>query len=265
MARAALMAPLTSNRLPPKSPPRLPLRVPRPCSAASAASTVSPSLTNPSPALTTLRPVLPILPPGLPRLSVADHQAVKISVAQEGWYHVSFAQLFAAGLDRYTDSRTLHLYAEGVEQPLLLTGRASGPPSPSDAIEFYGTGIDTPFSADRVYWLISDSHWPKRILPVAAACFRQHRPGEFSIHRSSRGSHHLLRRSAEWREQRQFLWRCHHIGSDRSGSCRRAHRSFFAAASFPWTSLFKAPPTRRSIASPFSSMEPLSAKWTSSV
>jgi uncharacterized repeat protein (TIGR01451 family) len=143
------------------------------------ASSVSPSSANPSPALTVPRPILPVLPSGLPRLIIADHQAVKISVAQEGWYHVSFAQLFAAGLDRYTDSRTLHLYAEGVEQPLLLTGRASGFPSPSDAIEFYGTGIDTPFSADRVYWLISDSHWPKRILPVAAPVSGSIAPASF--------------------------------------------------------------------------------------
>jgi uncharacterized repeat protein (TIGR01451 family) len=143
------------------------------------ASSVSPSFVNPSPALAVARPMPPILPPGLTRLSVADHQAVKISVAQEGWYHVSFAQLFAAGLERNTDSRTLHLYAEGVEQPLLLTGRASGPPSPSDAIEFYGMGIDTPFSADRVYWLISDSHWPKRILPVAAPVSGSIAPASF--------------------------------------------------------------------------------------
>ncbi len=131
------------------------------------ASSVSPSSAHPSPAMMILQPGLPIPLPSVPPLSVADHQAVKISVAQEGWYHVSFDQLFAAGLDRNTDSRTLHLYAEGVEQPLLLTGRASGLPSPSDAIEFYGTGIDTPFSADRVYWLISDYQSPKRILPVA--------------------------------------------------------------------------------------------------
>jgi uncharacterized repeat protein (TIGR01451 family) len=143
------------------------------------ASIVPPSAANPSPARPESRPVFPIPPPSLPPLSVADHQAVKISVDQEGWYHVSFAQLFAAGLDRNTDSRTLHLYAEGVEQPLLLTGHASGPPSPSDAIEFYGTGIDTPFSADRVYWLISGNQWPKRILTVPAPVSGSTAPASF--------------------------------------------------------------------------------------
>ncbi len=143
------------------------------------ASAVPPSSANPPHTLVVPRPVLPFPPPGFPPVSVADHQAVKISVAQEGWYHVSFAQLFAAGLDRNTDSRTLHLYAEGVEQPLLLIARASGPPSPSDAIEFYGTGIDTPFSADRVYWLISNFHSPKRILPVAAPVSGSSAPASF--------------------------------------------------------------------------------------
>ena len=143
------------------------------------ASTVSPSAANPPHALVVPRPVLPIPPPGLPPLNVADHPAVKISIDQEGWYHISFAQLFAAGLDRNTDSRTLHLYAEGVEQPLLLTGRASGPPSPADAIEFYGTGIDTPFSADRVYWLISDFQSPKRILTVPTPVSGSTAPASF--------------------------------------------------------------------------------------
>ncbi|MFI5095943.1 MAG: C25 family cysteine peptidase, partial [Candidatus Acidiferrales bacterium] len=143
------------------------------------ASVVSLSLANPSPALVVPRPILPILPLGLPRLSVADHHAVKISVAKEGWYRISFAQLFAAGLDRNADSRSLHLYAEGVEQPLLLAGRASGPLSPTDTIEFYGTGIDTPFSAERVYWLIIDNHWPKRILPAAAPLSGSTAPASF--------------------------------------------------------------------------------------
>src|SRR5208337_1943354 len=64
-------------------------------------------------------------------------------------------------------------------QPLLLTGRASGPPSPSDAIEFYGMGIDTPFSADRVYWLISGYQWPKRILTIPAPVSGSTAPASF--------------------------------------------------------------------------------------
>ena len=103
-------------------------------------------------------------PPTVSSFNPADHPGVKISVSQTGWYHIPFSQLFASGLNSYTDVRTLHLYAEGVEQPLLLTGHAYGIASPGDAIEFYGTGIDTPFSAERVYWLTPESSSGKRIL-----------------------------------------------------------------------------------------------------
>jgi len=113
-------------------------------------------------------PPVPPTPPTGPSFNVADHAAVQISVSQEGWYHIPFAQLFSAGLNPYTDVRLLHLYAEGVEQPLLLIGHTAGYPAPSDAIEFYGTGIDTPFSGTRVYWLVTENSFSKRILPAPA-------------------------------------------------------------------------------------------------
>ena len=119
--------------------------------------------------LNTPRPIFPDPPATAPRFNVADHVAVQISVDQEGWYHIPFAQLFAAGLDVNTDLRSLHLYAEGIEQPLLFTGHSSGMVSPTDAIEFYGTGIDTPFSATRIYWLIRGNSFGKRILPAPAS------------------------------------------------------------------------------------------------
>jgi hypothetical protein len=115
------------------------------------------------------RPIFPIYPYASPRLALADHAAVKIGVDQEGWYHVTFAQLYAAGLDANTDPRSLHLFAEGIEQPLLVTGHPSGPVTPSDGIEFYGTGIDTPFSGTRMYWLVRENAYPKRVLSEPTA------------------------------------------------------------------------------------------------
>jgi uncharacterized repeat protein (TIGR01451 family) len=115
--------------------------------------------------LQTPRPLPPVIFPGASPISLADHAAVKISVEQEGWYRVTFAQLFAAGLNPNVDTPSLHLFAEGIEQPILIN-RASGPASPNDTIEFYGTGIDTPFSATRIYWLVSENHYGHRILPV---------------------------------------------------------------------------------------------------
>ena len=121
------------------------------------------------PLLSMPRPVLPRPPANAPLFNAAAYPAVKISVDHEGWYHIPFAQLFTSGLDPNTDVRALHLYAEGVEQPLLLTNRSSGVASPTDAIEFYGTGIDTPFSGTRVYWLVREGGYAKRILTAPAS------------------------------------------------------------------------------------------------
>jgi uncharacterized repeat protein (TIGR01451 family) len=124
---------------------------------------------SPTHPLVTPRPVFPAPPVGIPLFNTADHVAVQISVDQEGWYHIPFAQLFSAGLSPNTDLRSLHLYAEGVEQPLLFIGHSSGTASPADAIEFYGTGIDTPFSGTRVYWLVAEGSFAKRILTAPAS------------------------------------------------------------------------------------------------
>jgi uncharacterized membrane protein len=51
-------------------------------------------------------------------------------VTTEGWYQVSRAQLVAAGLEPFADARMLQLYAEGIEQPLLILGSQSGPLGP---------------------------------------------------------------------------------------------------------------------------------------
>lgn len=93
--------------------------------------------------------------------ALAARPAVKIFVDHEGWYRVSQSQLVAAGLSPNVDARSLHLFAEGVEQPMrVLGGDVFGPQS---AIEFYGTAIDTPYSGQRVYWLTSQGQPGQRI------------------------------------------------------------------------------------------------------
>lgn len=85
--------------------------------------------------------------------ALAARPAVKIFVDHEGWYRVTQPQLVAAGLPPNNDARSLHLFAEGVEQPIrVIGGDVFGPQS---AVEFYGTAIDTPYSGQRVYWLTS--------------------------------------------------------------------------------------------------------------
>lgn len=131
-----------------------------------AAHQISPQLNNPQNAARMLPwgtprkrpkwPIIPIPPTNPAGFNETNYTAVKIAVDHEGWYSVPFSQLVSAGLSPNTNTGSLHLFAEGVEQPINLT--ASGTlGGTTGALEFYGTGIDTPFSADRVYWLLSDS------------------------------------------------------------------------------------------------------------
>ncbi len=97
--------------------------------------------------------------------ALAARPAVKIFVDHEGWYRVSQPQLAAAGLTPNNDANALHLFAEGVEQPIRLIGGANF--GPQSAIEFYGTAIDTPYSGQRVYWLVSQAQPGQRIPTVS--------------------------------------------------------------------------------------------------
>ncbi|MGA7854523.1 MAG: C25 family cysteine peptidase, partial [Candidatus Acidiferrales bacterium] len=126
----------------------------------------------PVPSVPLPRPVPPLGPhnPATPAEVTSGYldglTAAKISVNTEGWYEVTRAQLLAAGFELGGDTRTLQLFAKGVEQPIAIIGKRIGPLTAADAIEFYGTGIDTPFSGTRVYWLIHGSQIGKRI-PVS--------------------------------------------------------------------------------------------------
>jgi uncharacterized repeat protein (TIGR01451 family) len=130
-------------------------------------ATTQPALMNRR-GLPTPQPVVSGPAPGQVPISLDGDAAVKISVQTEGWYQVSKAQLVAAGLDPNADARYLQLYAEGIEQPMLILGRQAGPLGPNDSIEFYGTGIDTPFSDTRVYWLIRGSRPGMRVNSIPA-------------------------------------------------------------------------------------------------
>lgn len=97
---------------------------------------------------------------------LARSPAVKILVDHEGWYRVRQPELMAAGFAAGANARLLHLYAEGVEQPIKVTGGERF--GPQSAIEFYGTAIDTPYSGQRVYWLTAGQGPGLRIATRAA-------------------------------------------------------------------------------------------------
>jgi hypothetical protein len=85
---------------------------------------------------------------------VASRAGVKIGVKKEGWYRITQAELFAAGLDPNADPRFLQLYADGRQLPLRVNGAQAGL-TPNSTIEFYGQGLDTPTADTRVYYLIA--------------------------------------------------------------------------------------------------------------
>jgi hypothetical protein len=104
-----------------------------------------------------------------PRQSLlAAQAAVKLSVRREGWYRVSQPELVAAGLAPGVDPRLLHLYVEGREVPMRLTGQEDGQFDASDAIEFYGLGLDAPWTDTRVYWLAAGARPGRRIPRIEA-------------------------------------------------------------------------------------------------
>jgi len=99
------------------------------------------------------------------QFELAAHPALKIAVKREGWYQVTQSELVKAGLDANVDPALLHLYAEAIEQPIKIAGASPGPGGfgPQASMGFYGTGIDTPYSGTRIYWLCVGESPGKRI------------------------------------------------------------------------------------------------------
>lgn len=100
---------------------------------------------------------------------LASQPAVKIVVRKEGWYRISQPQLVAAGLSAGALSGKLQLFADGVEQSLVVKAKSAWQFLPSDWIEFYGTGLDTQWTDSRTYWLVEGNWGGKRVGTVTAA------------------------------------------------------------------------------------------------
>lgn len=106
---------------------------------------------------------------GLPtQWKLASQPAVKIVVRKEGWYRVDQTQL-AAVLRAGVLPGRLQLFADGVEQSLVVKAKSDRRFLPGDWIEFYGTGLDTPWTDSRTYWLVEGDGGGKRVQTVTAA------------------------------------------------------------------------------------------------
>src|SRR5205085_6256188 len=89
--------------------------------------------------------------------TIAAGQAVKIAVNHPGWYRVTQSELVAAGLNPNVNPTFLQLYADGVEQAISVYSSTGAQLSADGFVEFYGTGMDTPTSDKRTYWLVAGS------------------------------------------------------------------------------------------------------------
>jgi peptidase C25-like protein len=101
--------------------------------------------------------------------TLAASSAVKIAVKHEGWYRVSQPELAAAGLNTRIDPRMLQLFVEGRQVPIVVSGEQDGSFDEPDAVEFYGAGLDSPFTDARVYWLMAGGQQGLRIQSTGAA------------------------------------------------------------------------------------------------
>ena len=87
--------------------------------------------------------------------------SVKIGISAAGWYRIEIAALVAAGLPADADLTRLGLYADGRSVAMLVSGLGA-----NEAIEFYGTGLDTRETATHVYWLVANDEHATRVAPV---------------------------------------------------------------------------------------------------
>ncbi len=92
--------------------------------------------------------------------------AVKLAVRREGWYRVTQAELIQAGFDQNVDPRSIQLYVDGQEQPIVVTGEADGKFDAADAVEFYGLGVNSAVTDARTYWVTAGGEPGKRIEEV---------------------------------------------------------------------------------------------------
>jgi MYXO-CTERM domain-containing protein len=93
------------------------------------------------------------------QLDLAAFPAVRLEVRKSGWTRVDRAALLAAGLDANAETSGLRLFADGAEQPMVVTG---------DAVEFHGVARDTAWGDTRTYWLVAGAV-PGRRVPLLAS------------------------------------------------------------------------------------------------
>ncbi len=99
-------------------------------------------------------------------LATAATATIKIGVRRAGWYRITGSELLAAGLPANVNPRNLQLFVEGNALACRVNGEEDGRLDESDTVEFYGTGLDTPTSDKRIYWLVAGAQAGLRLPTV---------------------------------------------------------------------------------------------------
>lgn len=101
--------------------------------------------------------------------AIASEPSIKLTVQGPGMHKVSPAKLASAGLSGDVDPRSIALFYRGQQVPIAVWGETDGRLDPSDAIVFFSSFQDTPYSGEAVYWLRANETNPKRIQPSAVS------------------------------------------------------------------------------------------------
>lgn len=95
---------------------------------------------------------------------VAAQPGLKFATKTNGLYRVSRQQLADAGFDVSVPTVNWQLYADGVEQTMLLTGDNNGGILGADGyLEFYGFGVDNLYTDAQIFYLVVGTEAGKRM------------------------------------------------------------------------------------------------------
>jgi hypothetical protein len=94
---------------------------------------------------------------------IAASEAIKIFIKEEGWYRVRQPKLVDAGLNPGVNPKKLQLFVDGQEQAIRVVGQDDKRFDAQDFIEFYATGLDSPFTDTKAYYLLVGKSAGKRI------------------------------------------------------------------------------------------------------
>jgi hypothetical protein len=83
-----------------------------------------------------------------------NQAAIKLTISEDGFYSVTKKDLLTAGLNPSVNQRKLQLWADGQQVPINLISNNPGKVDGFDNLEFYGVGLNSPFTKDHTYWLV---------------------------------------------------------------------------------------------------------------